>query len=99
MLAANADPRGWLTVEVEATASADLLANALTRDIGDRLHVSDVTLALDEAACFIDGVRHEIRRGGASHRVTWRTSPADAVFWALGASPQAALGSGTHLAY
>ena len=38
-----------LTVEVEATASADLLANALTRDIGDRLHVSDVTLALDEA--------------------------------------------------
>jgi len=99
LLIANADPRGWLTVHLEATADADLLAHALARDVGDRLHLTDAALALDGSACFIDGVRHEIRRGGASHRVMWTTSPAGDALWALGSTPQAALGTGTHLAY
>ncbi len=100
LLARHKDLHPWLTVMVEATADASLLAHALARDVGDRLHLSDATLALDGAACFIERVRHEVRRGGASHRVEWRTSPADlTAFWVLGSSAQAALGQGSRLGY
>ncbi len=100
LLVNRAAPRGWLTVTVEATADAVLLLHALARDVGDRLLVTDAPLALEEAAYFVDGVRHEVRRGGASHRVVWRTSPADLeAYWVLGAEGYTALGSVTKLGY
>lgn len=100
LLANRKDPHPWLTVRVEATAGASLLAHALARDVGDRLSVTDPGFALDEAACFIDAVRHVIRRGGASHVVEWRTSPADLeAWWVLGQSGYAELGQATRLGY
>jgi hypothetical protein len=93
----------WLVVTVEATASQAMLVQALAREVGDRLHITDGGLALDAAAVFIDGIAHTIERGGDRHRVVWRTSPADlAAWWALGAtaqSAQSALGSATRLGY
>lgn len=100
LLVNRKDPHPWLTVEVEATASASLLAHGLGRDVGDRLHVTDLDLALDEAACFIEAIRHEIGRGGASHRVTWRTSPADLeAYWILAQAGYGELGETTRLGY
>lgn len=100
LLANRAAPRAWLTVTVEATADAALLRHALARDVGDRLHVTDAALGLEEAACFVDGVRHEVRRGGASHRVVWRTSPADLeAYWVLGDEGYSVVGSMTKLGY
>ena len=100
LLANRATPRSWLTVIVEATVSPTLLLHALARDVGDRLHVTDAALGLDAAACFIEAVRHEVRRGGASHQVTWRTRPADLeAYWALGGTGHAALGTGARLGY
>ncbi len=94
LLGHHKDAQPWLTLTVEAAASAGLLAQALTRDVGDRLHVSDAAMALDGAACFIDGLRHEI---GASHRVTWHTSPAGLhAYWLIG---QSKVGSETRLGY
>jgi hypothetical protein len=100
LLAHRKDPHPWLTVVVEATASASLLAEALARDVGDRLHVTDSSLALDAFPCFVESVRHEVTRGGARHRVTWRTSPADLfAAWLLGQSGHGELGSATRLGY
>ncbi len=100
LLVNRKDPHPWLTVEVEATASASLLAHGLGRDVGDRLHVTDLDIALDEAACFIEAIRHEIGRGGASHRVTWRTSPADLeAYWILAQAGYGELGETTRLGY
>ncbi|HEC23058.1 MAG TPA: hypothetical protein ENI95_09085, partial [Chloroflexi bacterium] len=67
LLANRKDPRDWLTVRVEATASATLLTHGLARDVGDRLRVSDDDLGLNGVESFIEKVRHEIGRGGASH--------------------------------
>jgi hypothetical protein len=100
LLVNRKDPHPWITVEVEATASASLLAHGLSRDVGDRLHVTDLDLALDEAACFVESIRHEIGRGGASHRVTWRTSPADLeAYWILAQAGYGELGETTRLGY
>lgn len=100
LLANRATPRAWLTVTVEATADEGLLRQALARDVGDRLHVMDAALGLEGAACFVDGIRHEVRRGGASHRVVWRTSPADLeAYWALGDEGYSTLGYATKLGY
>lgn len=100
MLIANRkDAHPWLAVTVEATADGTLLTHALARDAGSRLQLTDLDLGLDEAACFVDHVRHEVERGGISHRVVWRTSPADLDrYWALGTS-QARLGQSNRLAY
>ncbi len=99
LIANRKEPHPWLVVTVEATASGTLLTHALARDVGSRLHLTDLDLGLDEAACFVDHVRHDVERGGASHRVTWRTSPADLEsYWALGTS-QAQLGQSNRLAY
>jgi hypothetical protein len=98
LLANRKDPHPWLTVTVEAAASASLLAHALARDVGDRLHLTDLDVGLDEVACFIDGIRHEISEG--RHRVTWRTTPADLeTYWLLGSSTSAALGEASRLGY
>ncbi len=100
LLTNRAVPQAWLTVTVEATADGELLQQALAREVGDRLHVTDAALGLEEAACFVDSVRHEVRRGGASHRVVWRTSPADLeAYWVLGDVGYGALGSATKLGY
>lgn len=100
LLANRAAPAPWLAVTVEATASPALLAHALSREVGDRLHVTAPELGIENVACFIDHIRHEVRRGGASHCVTWRTSPADLhAAWVLGAQPEAALGVASRLAY
>ncbi len=100
LLAQRKDPHPWLAVRVEATASAALLAEALTREIGDRLHVTDAALALSAEPCFIDGLRHEIVRGGARHLVTWRTSPARPLaYWLLNQTGYAELGAASRLGY
>ncbi len=100
LLTNRKDPHPWITVTVEATVSAAMLAHALTRDVGDRLAVSDADLALDEARCFVEGLRHVIERGGASHRVTWHTSPADLyAYWLLGQDGYGNLGLSTRLGY
>ncbi len=100
LLTQRKDPHPWLTVEVEATASASLLAEALARDVGDRLHVTDSTLALNAFPCFVESVRHEVTRAGARHRVMWRTSPADLFAgWLLGQSRYGELGLATRLGY
>jgi hypothetical protein len=99
LIANRRETHPWLAVTVEATADGTLLTHALARDVGSRLLLTDLDLGLDEAACFVDHVRHEVARGGASHHVTWRTSPADLdSYWALGTS-QAQLGQSTRLAY
>lgn len=100
LLANRRSPRVWVAVTLEATASAVRLAQALARDVGDRLRVSDAGLGPEPVECFIEAVRHEITRGGASHRVTWRTSPADLeAYWALGETPYATMGAGSRLGY
>ncbi len=100
LIANRREAHPWLAVTVEATAAEALLTHALARDIGSRLHLTDLDLGLDEAACFVDHVRHEVERGGISHRVIWRSSPADLdSCWALGTSSQAQLGQSTRLAY
>lgn len=96
LLANRTDPRPWITVEAEAA----VLEGALARDIGDRLAVSEPALGLDEAGCFIEHIRQEVQRGGASHRIVWRTSPADwEAYWVLSLTNCAALGQGTRLGY
>ncbi len=100
LLAARSSPLPWLAVHLEGAAGGDLLAHMLARDVGDRLHLTDDETGLDAAACFIDGVRHVIDRGGARHRVTWRTSPADReAWWLLGQAGYAALGVSTRAGY
>jgi hypothetical protein len=96
LLANRTAPRSWITIETEAAA----LEGALARDIGDRLAVSEAELGLNGAGCFIEHIRHEVRRGGASHRIVWRTSPADwEAYWVLGLTDCAALAQGTRLGY
>jgi len=96
LLANRKEPRLWLTVEMEAAATASVLA----REVGDRLAVSDPVLGLDGAGCFVEHIRHEVRRGGASHRLIWRTSPADLeAYWVLDTAGYAALGQGTRVGY
>lgn len=100
LLASRVESHGWPVVEVEATASAGLLAQAITRDVGDRLHITADDLGLDGAPCFVEHIRHRIERGGASHRVTWQTTPADLqTVWVLGTSQSAALGTASRLGY
>lgn len=100
LLANRKDPHAWLSVTVEATASAALLAHALARDVGDRLAVTDSNLALNAAGGFIDHIRHEVQRGGASHRVTWVASPADLeAYWIVGEAGFGNLGQATKLGY
>jgi|GEM_PF-1040009 len=94
------DPRAWITVTVEAVTSAALLTQALAREVGDRLSVTDSALALSSVGCFIESIRHDITHGGASHRVTWRTSPTDLhAYWILGQTGYEELGSKTRLGY
>ncbi len=100
LLANRKDPHPWLRVGVEARANAALLTQALARDVGDRLSITDASLALEGVGCFIEQVRHEIQRGGARHRVDWRTSPADLqAYWVLGRSGYGELGQATRLGY
>lgn len=90
----------WLDIDVEGQASSTLLTQALSREIGDRLSVTESTLVLSAAGCFIEGIRHEILGGGARHHVTWRTSPADVdQYWVLGTSGFSELGITTKLGY
>lgn len=94
LLANRKDPHMWFEVTVEATVSSAMLAQAVTRDVGDRI------AAPDGAEGFIGWVRHEIARGGASHRVTWRTIPADLkTYWILGQSGHGELGAASRLGY
>ncbi|MGB4675521.1 MAG: hypothetical protein WBH90_02250, partial [Aggregatilineales bacterium] len=89
-------PHPWPVIGLEATARADLLAAALGTDVGTRIHLDAPELGLGGAACFVEHIRHHIERGGASHRVTWRTTPADLhTYWVLGAG----LGIDTRLGY
>jgi hypothetical protein len=100
LLANRKDPHSWIEVGVEATASAQRLMQALSVDVGDRLDVTDAALALNGAACFVDGIRHEVARGGARHRVAWLTSPADLeTAWLLGESGYGELDSAARLGY
>lgn len=100
LLSNRKDPHPWPVLRVEATTGAAPLAQAILRDVGDRVHVSDQALALDAAGCFIEQIRHEITAGGASHRVTWRTSPADLEsYWVLGTAGFAGLGTTARLGY
>lgn len=97
LLANRREPHPWPVITLEATASASLLAAALGTDVGARAHLDAPDVGLDGAACFVEHIRHRIERGGASHRVTWRTSPADLhAYCVLGS---AALGAGTRLGY
>jgi hypothetical protein len=101
LLATRKDPHPWAVLRIEAAAGGDSLTQALARDLGDRVALTEPDLALgEEGGFFIERIRHEIREAGRSHRVTWWTSPADLEsFWALGESDQSALGMGTRLAY
>jgi hypothetical protein len=100
LLASHAVPRPWPVITIEAAPGGDLAGHALRRDVGDRVHVSDAGAGLDAAACFIEGVRHSITRGGARHRVTWLTSPADlSAAWVLDHAAAGALGAGSRLGY
>jgi hypothetical protein len=94
LLTNRKDPHTWFEVVVEATVSGAMLAQAVGRDVGDRI------AAPDGAEGFIEWVRHEIARGGASHRVTWRTLPADLeAYWILGQSGRSELGVTARLGY
>jgi len=94
LLTNRKDPITWFEVTVEATVSSAMLAQAVVRDVGDRV------AAPDGAEGFIEWVRHEIARGGASHRVMWRTAPADLeAYWILGQSGHSELGAATRLGY
>ncbi len=96
LLANRREPHPWPVIGLEATARADLLAAALGTDVGTRIHLDAPELGLGGAACFVEHIRHHIERGGASHRVTWRTTPADLhTYWVLGAG----LGIDTRLGY
>jgi hypothetical protein len=94
LLANRKEPHTWFEVSVEATVSSAMLAQAVARDVGDRI------AAPDGAEGFIEGVRHEIARGGASHRVTWRALPADLdAYWILGQSGYGEMGVTARLGY
>jgi len=100
LLVNDSQPRARLTVELEGTAGSSYMAHALNRDVGDRLHVSDDVLGLDEAACFIDRIRHTITQAGTSHRVTWFTGPADVFsYWVIGVTEFSELNESTRLGY
>lgn len=101
LLATHKAAHTWLTVEIDTAASASMLTHAISRDVGDRIDLTDAGLALNSAPCFIDGIRHEITRGGPKdgkrgdhHRVTWRTSPAGLqAYFVLNAAGIGTLGS------
>ncbi len=96
----NSQPRPWLTLEFEATADTGLLNQALLCDVNDRVHITDATLGLQEAGAYIDFIRHMITAAGASHEVTWQTSPADReAYWLLAEVGYGALGQTTRLGY
>jgi hypothetical protein len=105
MLANLKAPHPWIALTIDATTNALLFTHAFARDVGDRLHITDTSLALNSAACFIDALRHEITRGGPKgqadrHLITWRTTPADlSAYWVLGSVGYAELGSGAKLGY
>jgi hypothetical protein len=94
------DPHPWIVVSVEATVSEGRLTEALRRDVGDRLSVTDPGLGLEGVGCFIESIRHEIGRGGMTHQVIWHTSPADLYrFWVLDRAGFAEIGQSTRLGY
>jgi hypothetical protein len=100
LLANRKDPHPWPVITIEGAASAALLTQALAREVGDRISLTDASTGLTGYGCFIEHIRHEIARGGASHRATWRTSPADIeTYWVLGSVPQASLGQKSLLGY
>jgi len=93
-------PRPWLAITLDTQAGAGALAQALLRDVGDRLEVHEPGLGLDAAPCFIERVWRRIEGAGARQRVTWETSPADRyAVWLLGTPGYAALGDSARLGY
>lgn len=99
-LANRKDSHPWLDITIEGTVSSSLLTHALAREVGDKLAISDTSLALSGAGCFIERIRHEVLQGGASHRVRWLTSPSDLeAYWIIGRSGYAELGQHTTLGY
>lgn len=68
------DPRPPLWgVDIPAGASAALLAQALGREIGDRVSITE-TSAGTSGDFFIEAVEHEISDGGTLHRTKWTMS-------------------------
>ncbi|NDJ35678.1 MAG: hypothetical protein GYB64_13535 [Chloroflexi bacterium] len=95
-----ADPQPRLTVEMEATVSNRGLLLGIGAEINQRLAISDPRLGPAPVGVFVDRIRHVITALGASHRVTWWTSPADPVtYWLLGEAGLGELGQMTRVGY
>lgn len=86
------------SVAVVANASATLMAQALGRDLSDRITLSDASgLSGIGGDYHIERIEHTISNGGTLHVTRWQLSPADAAgFWALDVSD---LDGTTRLAY
>lgn len=84
------DPIPLLAITLAANRDNTHLAEALTRDISDRITVvaeNDAGLGINEDF-FIEAEHHVIDMAGARHQVTWDVSPASgyAGTWVLGIS-------------
>lgn len=98
VLSTRKDDTDRPSVAVVANASTTLMTQALTRELSDRVTISDATgLSGIGGDYHIERIEHEITNGGTLHVTRWQLSPADASgFWALDVSD---LDTTTRLAY
>ena len=98
VLSTRKDDTDRPSVAVVANASTTLMTQALTRELSDRVTISDASgLSGLDGDYHIERIEHEITNGGTLHVTRWQLSPADASgFWALDVSD---LGGTTRLAY
>jgi len=81
-------PINILTMEFNANATEENLAEALGRDISDRVTITatnNANLGIN-ADFFIESIRHHISQGTKLHKVAWKLSPASggySAFWVL----------------
>lgn len=64
-----------ITTTMAASANTTRLGQALTRDLSDRVHVTEAHTGLD-ADCFIERTTHNIGQGGTEHLVTFAVEKA-----------------------
>lgn len=95
------DPVSLIEMSFYANKNTDLMTQALTRDLSDRITViatgSKTQLGISNDF-FIEAISHRISNAGRNHWVTFELSEAsaDGGYWVIGTSE---LGTGTKLAY
>jgi len=98
------DPIRKIGLEFEATLDSTHLVEARDRDVSDRITVnaSSASQLGINADFYVENMRHVVKDGGHTHRVSMELSPVSgfgANFWALSSVGQSELSASTHLIF